>query len=58
MVLNGKRMVNGVSSIGRCFNDTIDMTAVFSAVEIGRELAELGISDVSFKFLRQSTLQC
>ena len=42
MVLNGKRMVNGVSSIGRCFNDTIDMTAVFSAVKIRQELADLG----------------
>ena len=36
---------------------SLDRTAMFSVVEIGRELADLRIS-AFFKFLQQSTLQC
>ena len=39
-LFNGKGRVNDENNIGKCSNGIIDMTAVFSAVEVRRELAD------------------
>ena len=57
MLLNEKGMINGGNNIGKWSNDTIGMTAVFSAVVIGQVFADSGITTFS-KFLRRNTLQC